>query len=62
MDEKPLVFLLHGDDNYGMEQYLQALLARMGDTGMAELNTTRLDGRSASKRKTCASPCIPCRS
>ena len=49
MDEKPLVFLLHGDDNYGMEQYLQALLARMGDPGMAELNTTRLDGRSASE-------------
>lgn len=51
MDEKPVVFILHGDDSYGMEQFVQSVVSRMGDPGLAELNTTRLDGRSASEEE-----------
>jgi DNA polymerase-3 subunit delta len=48
LEEKPVVFILHGDDTYGMEQYVTSLCARMGDPGLAELNTSRFDARSAS--------------
>lgn len=47
MDEKPVVYILHGDDGFAMEQFAAAMLARMGDPGLADLNITRLDGRSA---------------
>lgn len=45
----PTVYLLHGDDPLAIQQFLQELLAKMGDPGMAELNTTRLDGQTASE-------------
>ena len=48
MEEKPVVFILRGDDPVAMEQFVDALFARMGDPGLAELNTVRLDGRTAS--------------
>ena len=51
MDEKPVVFILHGDDSYGMEQYVQSVVSRMGDPGLADLNTARLDGRSTSEEE-----------
>lgn len=48
MEEKPVVIVLHGDDPFAMQQYVNGLYTRMGDPGLADLNTTRLDGRSAS--------------
>lgn len=48
MEEKPVVIILHGDDAFAIQQYVKALYARMGDPGLADLNTTRLDGRNAS--------------
>jgi len=48
MEEKPVVIVLHGDDAFAMQQYVNMLYTRMGDPGIADLNTTRLDGRSAS--------------
>lgn len=45
----PTVYLLHGDDPFAIQQFLQDLLAKMGDPGTAELNTTRLDGSTASE-------------
>ena len=52
MDEsvsKPVVYLFHGDDPVAIERHIADLLAHMGDPGMAELNTSRLDGRQASQ-------------
>jgi DNA polymerase-3 subunit delta len=44
----PTIYLLRGDDNLAMTQFVEALFAKLGDPGMADLNTTRLDGRTAS--------------
>ena len=46
--EKPRIFLLFGDDTHAMEAFVREMTARMGDPGMAELNTTRLDGKAVS--------------
>jgi DNA polymerase-3 subunit delta len=48
---KPVVYLLHGDDTHAMEVFVREMIARMGDPGMAELNTTRLDGKNASEEE-----------
>jgi DNA polymerase-3 subunit delta len=42
---KPVLFILHGDDAHAMRGYVQLMVEKMGDPAMAELNTTRLDGR-----------------
>lgn len=47
--EKPVVYILHGDDKVAMERFIDSILARMGDPSIAELNTARLDGRQASE-------------
>jgi len=44
---RPVLFILHGDDTHAMRAYVQALVDKMGDPAMADLNTTRLDGRQA---------------
>jgi DNA polymerase-3 subunit delta len=46
--DKPVLHLLHGDDELAISQYIAAILEKMGDPAMADLNTTRLDGRTAS--------------
>lgn len=46
--EKPVIFILHGDDKMAIEAFIDVLSSRMGDPSMAELNTTHLDGRLAS--------------
>jgi DNA polymerase-3 subunit delta len=44
--EKPVVYLLHGEDEFAMSQFIATLLGKLGDPSLAELNTTRLDGRN----------------
>jgi DNA polymerase-3 subunit delta len=44
----PVLYLLHGEDEFAISQYIAAILEKMGDPAMVELNTTRLDGRSTS--------------
>jgi DNA polymerase-3 subunit delta len=44
---KPTVYILHGDDTFAIQRHLDAMLAKMGDPGIAELNLTQLDGREA---------------
>ena len=41
----PRVYVLHGGDEYSLENFLQSLLEGMGDPTMAAMNTARLDGR-----------------
>jgi DNA polymerase-3 subunit delta len=44
----PVVYLLHGEDEFAIAQFVAELKARLGDPALAEMNTTGLDGRSAS--------------
>lgn len=46
MSPSPNIILLHGDDELAIAQKLAAYQAELGDPSMAELNTTRLDGRT----------------
>lgn len=47
--EKPVVYIVHGDDQLAIKRFLSVMIERMGDPSMAELNTTRMDGRQASE-------------
>ena len=47
-DKPPVVYVLNGEDEYAISTFLSALQGRMGDPAIAEMNTTRIDGRSLS--------------
>lgn len=47
--EKPVVYILHGDDPVEAKKFIDALIARMGDPSLLELNFSRLDARSSSE-------------
>jgi DNA polymerase-3 subunit delta len=40
----PVVYLLHGEDSYGMSQFIKTMEEKLGDPSTAEMNVTRLDG------------------
>jgi DNA polymerase-3 subunit delta len=44
----PVVYLLHGEDEMAIAQHVAGILARLGETLIADMNTTRLDGRVVS--------------
>ncbi len=43
------IFILHGDDPAGLTERLNTLATLPGDPGMADLNMTRLDGRTCTE-------------
>lgn len=45
-DPKPCVYLFHGDDLAAIDHAVNSLVRRMGDPTTAELNISRLDGRT----------------
>ena len=45
-ENQPAVYILHGEDEFSMARFIQQFTADLGDPVMAEMNTTRLDGRS----------------
>jgi len=47
-DKPPVVYILYGEDEFAISSFLTGLQAKMGDATTAEMNTTRLDGRSLS--------------
>jgi len=47
-EEKPVVYILHGDDDFGLNKFITGMIAKLGDPSLADLNITRLDGRNAS--------------
>jgi DNA polymerase III subunit delta len=47
-DAKPTVYILHGDDREEIETRLHDFIARMGEPDMAEMNISRLDGKTSS--------------
>ncbi len=44
---KPVVYLLHGDNEFGIAQEIEAFTTQMGDPSIAGMNIARLDGRRA---------------
>lgn len=48
---KPAVFILQGDDSLAIKEFIDALCARLGDPGLVDLNTTRLDGRTCTEEE-----------
>jgi DNA polymerase-3 subunit delta len=47
-DKAPVVYVLNGEDEFAISNFLAVLQAKMGDATTAEMNTSRLDGRSLS--------------
>jgi DNA polymerase III subunit delta len=41
----PTIYLLHGDDDQAIEEFLNQLRGKLGDPVTAEMNTTRLDAK-----------------
>jgi len=48
MPDAPAVYILHGDDEFAMADFIAAIEKKMGDPATAGLNITRLDGKSTS--------------
>jgi len=47
---KPILYLLHGDDEFGMRQFVSEMEARLGDDPTTRsMNLVELDGRTASE-------------
>jgi DNA polymerase-3 subunit delta len=44
---KPVVYVLHGEDEFAIAQVVSELEAKLGDASLIAMNTTRLDGRTA---------------
>ena len=47
-EAKPVVYILRGDDREAIEAHIHAFYASLGTPDMAELNITRLEGKTAS--------------
>jgi len=47
-EQKPVVYVFHGDDELAISESIAELKSRLGDPAMVELNLTTLDGRSLS--------------
>jgi DNA polymerase-3 subunit delta len=47
-DQKPVVYLFHGDDELAISEAIENLKSKLGDPASIELNLTVLDGRSLS--------------
>ena len=39
----PVVYLLHGEDEFGIKEFIHSMQEKLGDPSMAEMNTTWLD-------------------
>ncbi|HEX2979214.1 MAG TPA: hypothetical protein VHO48_03015 [Anaerolineaceae bacterium] len=48
---EPQVFILHGDDGFSMAREVDSWVEALGDATMADLNTTRLDGRALNDKE-----------
>ncbi len=44
----PVVYILHGEDEFGMTQFVNGMQEKLGDPTTAEMNVTRLDGKKYS--------------
>ena len=46
--DPPIVYILHGDDEFNIARFLAELSAKLGDPTTASMNTTHLDGSALS--------------
>jgi len=46
--DKPVVYILHGEDEFNIARFLAELSAKLGDSTTASMNTSRLDGTALS--------------
>lgn len=46
-EEKPIVYILRGDDRQAVDSHLSTFFASLGNADMAEMNTSRLEGKAA---------------
>jgi len=44
----PVVYVLHGEDEYKITQFVAGMQNELGDSALSGMNITRLDGRSIS--------------
>ncbi len=48
-DVKANIHILHGDDEVAMNQFVAQQIQSLGDSAMADVNTSRLDGKTSSE-------------
>lgn len=46
VEEGPEIYIFDGDDEFAIQESIAQISRRLGDDNIAEMNTTRLDGRS----------------
>ena len=46
--DKPVVYILHGDDPVEIAKFVDGMIAKSAESGMGDLNLSRLDARSDS--------------
>jgi DNA polymerase-3 subunit delta len=44
MAEKPIIYILHGDDEFAIAEFIAVMVRKMGDPSTAEMNKTNLEG------------------
>ena len=47
MAESPVIYVLNGEDEFALSEFVNQEQAKLGEGGMMEMNTSQLDGRSA---------------
>lgn len=47
-EQVPVVYLLYGEDDFAISEFISRLMEKLGGKSLAEMNTTRLDGRNCS--------------
>jgi DNA polymerase-3 subunit delta len=55
---KPVVYLLHGEDEFGIATAINLIRTKLGDPTISVMNTTQLDGRSVSLSELEAEVCV----
>jgi len=48
-DDKPVIYILHGDDPVEVARFVEAMVAKVAESGMADLNLSRMDARNVSE-------------
>lgn len=55
----PVVYLLHGEDDFGIAEFIRVMQDRMGDPSMADMNTTRLESGASLEEIRAAASAVP---
>jgi DNA polymerase III subunit delta len=45
-DEKPVVYVLHGEDEFSIISFVSNIKSKVGESTIADMNTTQVDGRA----------------